>query len=127
LARKLPLAVVWMTLAVLLLIGCGIGDGGGTPGSDDGSIQVTMKDTMTFEPSAITVKAGHDVTIDLRNGGSIPHNFSIEQLDVSQTLEPGESANVTFSAPLSPGQYRIVCDEPGHEEAGMVGTLTVER
>jgi uncharacterized cupredoxin-like copper-binding protein len=118
---------VGLMLVAMLLVGCGVGDDGATPGSEHDAIRVTMKDTMTFDPSAITVKTGQRVSIDLRNSGSIPHNFSVEQLDISQTLEPGDSATVTFSAPISPGQYRIVCAEPGHEKAGMVGTLTVER
>ena len=37
------------------------------------------------------------------------------------------NVTVTFTAPAKPGQHRIYCDQPGHEQAGMVGTLVVEQ
>jgi uncharacterized cupredoxin-like copper-binding protein len=36
---------------------------------------------------------------------------------------PGESAPHTFD--LKPGTYVMVCNVPGHYDAGMYGTLTV--
>lgn len=86
-----------------------------------------MKDTMKFEPPTMTVQPGEQVTINLENDGSIKHNYSIDEADISKDLDAGKSEEISFSAPGSPGEYKIYCDEPGHESAGMVGTLIVEQ
>ncbi|KAA3644099.1 MAG: hypothetical protein DWQ07_18480 [Chloroflexi bacterium] len=38
----------------------------------------------------------------------------------------GESTTQTFTAPNEAGDYIIFCSLPGHAEAGLVGTLTVQ-
>ncbi|HMM42539.1 MAG TPA: cupredoxin domain-containing protein [Thermomicrobiales bacterium] len=93
----------------------------------DGAIQVELKDTMKFEPSTLTVHAGEDVVVLLKNTGAIPHNFTIEAAGIDVTLDPKKSETVEFTAPADPGEYDIACTEPGHENAGMTGTLIVER
>jgi len=40
-----------------------------------------------------------------------------------QTVQPGGASTVT--ADLKPGTYTFYCPVPGHEAAGMKGTLTV--
>lgn len=87
---------------------------------------VQMMDTMKFDPDAITVAAGEEVTIDLANAGALEHNFSVDEADVDQTLNGSESEEFTFTAPDEAGEYEIYCDIPGHKEAGMVAKLIVE-
>ena len=36
-------------------------------------------------------------------------------------MAPGETKEVSVNLPA--GTYTFICDVPGHEEAGMVGTL----
>ena len=36
-------------------------------------------------------------------------------------FQPGESQTITLNAP--PGDYYFFCDIPGHEAAGMFGTV----
>ena len=38
----------------------------------------------------------------------------------------GETVEVTFDAPKTPGVYEFICTFPGHFAAGMKGTLTVK-
>ena len=72
------------------------------------------------------------MTITLANKGAIMHNFSVDDhnnptvkdLGIKVDLNPGETKTVTINAP--PGDYYYYCDVPGHEQAGMHGTLTVQ-
>ncbi len=100
-------------------------------GSADSSAASSGGETFTvvshdiyFDPADLTIPADTDVTISLPNEGAAPHNFAIDELDISVDLAPGETESVVINAPA--GVYEIYCNVPGHREAGMVGTLTVE-
>jgi plastocyanin len=122
----------WLTLlsvaivAMLVLAACGSGDDDDDDAAELTGTPVAMKDSMKFEPDTLTVKAGSEVEIALTNDGAIKHNFSIDDADVDKDLEGGKSESFTFTAPDSPGEYKIHCAIPGHESAGMVATLIVE-
>ncbi len=125
-ARPLLLASV----VALLAVGCSRGndDGSSTTTTDEGvTITVSLLDTMSFEPSSITVAPGDEVTVILSNKGTLPHNFTIEGLGVSVDVAPGETSETTFTAPTSPGEHKIYCNVLGHEGAGMVGSFTVQK
>lgn len=77
-----------------------------------------------FEPKEVTIPANTDVTITLPNNGVAAHDFSIDALNISEALPPGETKTVVINA--APGSYEYYCNVPGHKEAGMVGTLVVE-
>lgn len=133
--RRIPLAFAALALAATLAVGF-VGCTGsasetnssaGAASVPDGAIEVVMKDTMKFDPATLTVKSGEHVVLLLKNDGAIPHNLTIEAADVDVTLDPKTSETVEFTAPIDPGDYEIRCTEPGHENAGMKGTLAVER
>jgi cytochrome c oxidase subunit 2 len=85
---------------------------------------VNLED-IKFDPTAITIPANTPVTVTLVNKGATAHTFDIDALNVhSGPVAPGATATVTITA--APGQYQYYCAEPGHKEAGMVGTLTVQ-
>lgn len=99
----------------------------GTPeaaGSPAAANFVIVSRDILFEPAVMTIAAESDVTISLPNEGFAPHNFSIDELEISVDLAPGETKEVVINAPA--GEYEFYCNVPGHREAGMVGTLTVE-
>jgi uncharacterized cupredoxin-like copper-binding protein len=52
------------------------------------------------------------------------HNFSIDELGISVDIAPGATEETVINAPA--GEYEFYCNVPGHKEAGMEGTLTVE-
>ena len=87
------------------------------------AVTVTSFD-IYYEPKEITIPANTDVTITLPNDGVSSHDFSIDALNVSVALPPGETQTVVINA--APGSYEYYCNVPGHKEAGMVGTLIVE-
>jgi uncharacterized cupredoxin-like copper-binding protein len=97
------------------------GSGSGEAAAED--VTVTSID-IAFEPAEVTIPGGTDVVFHLPNDGAAPHHFSIDELEISIDQAPGESHDVTINAP--PGVYEYYCNVPGHREAGMVGTLTVE-
>ena len=97
------------------------GDGGSTP---EASVAVELVD-ISFKPNAITVPANTAVAVALTNNGAAPHNFNIDALGVhSSNLSSGQAETVSINA--APGDYQYYCNIPGHKQAGMVGTLTVQ-
>jgi azurin len=47
-------------------------------------------------------------------------------LAFTKLVGPGETADVTFTAPAQKGDYLFICTFPGHFAVGMKGTLTVK-
>jgi plastocyanin len=91
---------------------------------------VTIKgaDTMRFDPATLTVKAGTPVHLTMDDAGAvIAHDFTIDSVGgqkVQVKPQPNGRASGDFTAPTA-GTFQFYCSEPGHKEAGMVGTLTV--
>jgi uncharacterized cupredoxin-like copper-binding protein/mono/diheme cytochrome c family protein len=95
---------------------------GGEAGDVATSDQFTVEShDIAFVPTEIEVPSDTEVTILLPNLGASPHNFSIDELDISVDIAPGETKEVKVTAPE--GEYEYYCNVPGHKEAGMVGTL----
>lgn len=144
----------WMTLlavtAVLALAGCGgsdekssgssssssgsnssdsSGGGGGETASSGGGETLKLaadKSALKFDKSSLTAKAGK-VTLSMSNPSQLPHAVAIKGngVDVDgKTVGNGETS--TASTDLKPGTYTFYCPVPGHEAAGMKGTLTVK-
>ena len=89
-------------------------------------VTVTARDTMRFEPDAIVVTAGQPVLVTLRNEGRMTHDFVLSE-GVARRFrikaEGGETGSGTFTLDR-PGTYTFICSVPGHESAGMKGTIT---
>jgi uncharacterized cupredoxin-like copper-binding protein len=76
-----------------------------------------------FEPKEFSLPADTDVTVLLPNEGVTLHDFTIDELGIAVSIEPGQTQEVVINAPA--GTYEYYCSVPGHKAAGMVGTLTV--
>jgi uncharacterized cupredoxin-like copper-binding protein len=68
------------------------------------------------------------VKIDFTNKAELAHNLTIEgpggtNLGATETFSGGSK---TLSVTLKPGTYKFFCTVPGHRQAGMEGTLTVQ-
>jgi len=79
---------------------------------------------IDWNPKEATIPANTDVTITVTNNGAALHTFVIEDLGIKVELKPGQTEEVVVNAPA--GSYEFICDVPGHAQAGMVGTLTVQ-
>lgn len=81
---------------------------------------------LKFNTSSLSAKAGA-VTITMANISVLPHNIAIKGngIDVKGAIIlKGKTS--TVSAKLKAGTYEFYCSVPGHEAAGMKGTLTVK-
>ncbi len=126
---------------------------------DEGPVERTVTirtsgSNLSFEPDAISLKAGTRVTIQYINDGVLPHNLVVLRseddlddlgaaayeaeatgfvpLDEKDKLiaytglaAPGATVTVTFVVP-PPGEYTFVCLFPGHYNV-MLGTLRALR
>lgn len=99
---------------VILLAAC--------KGKSDGT--TIQMNNMRFLQDEVQVKVGEPVTLHLVNQDSYAHAFDIDEFDIHQPFAANETLEVTFT-PEKPGSYPFYCDSPGHEAAGMVGTLIV--
>ena len=80
---------------------------------------------LFFKPKEFTIPANTEVTVTLKNGGALPHDFNIDALNVhSAVIQPGQTGTVTIKG--AAGSYQYYCNQPGHKAAGMVGTLTIK-
>ena len=102
--------------------------GGSSTGGGGSVVQIDIAQSgFAFVKSKATAPAGK-VTLKAMNPQSTPHNISIESDDGSvdqdgPNVSDGGVSQVTVT--LQPGKYTYYCSVPGHEDAGMKGTLTV--
>ncbi len=119
--------------------------GGGFGGSAAARVTVTLRDTA-IEASPAEVAQGA-VGFDVRNAGSTAHELEVlrvpngadpnalpvvnhvadtaglELVDEAEEIAP--STGATVSVTLAAGTYALICNVPGHYEAGMRTTFTV--
>jgi uncharacterized cupredoxin-like copper-binding protein len=87
-------------------------------------VNLDMED-IKFSTTAFEIPANTDVTVHITNKGATAHDFSIDALNISTgDVAPGASVDVKINA--KPGDYVYYCNVPGHEAAGMKGTMTVK-
>jgi plastocyanin len=111
-----------------IVTACGGGGGGSSYKEPKGPAQKTLDikgGNFFFDPKNPDAPAGVDA-IKLTSegglhtlvfaGGKVPH-FKLQAAS-------GKSDELKLD--LKPGKYEFYCDIPGHREAGMDGTLTVQ-
>jgi uncharacterized cupredoxin-like copper-binding protein len=83
---------------------------------------------LAYTSDAATSKAGQ-VSIEFTNPQSLSHDVAVEDSggeEVGGTELVASGKTVATIGNLKPGKYTFYCTVPGHREAGMEGTLTVE-
>jgi uncharacterized cupredoxin-like copper-binding protein len=129
-------ALVRATLIGLALAGVAC-SGGGT------AVHATLKDdSITIDPDST---AAGKISFDIRNDGTMTHEFEIFRTDLApdalptdgdvvdggglpaideiEDVAPGTSAQLNVD--LSPGSYVMICNLPGHYSKGMHSGFTV--
>lgn len=133
--RALAFLIV-LTSLVLALAACGGGDNeaattgagatGGGGGGETLQIAADPGGALKFDETSLEANAG-EVTIDLTNDSSIPHNVTLDGPGVEDEgtdTVTGASTSVTLD--LQPGEYTFYCSVDGHRAAGMEGKLVVK-
>jgi uncharacterized cupredoxin-like copper-binding protein len=118
----------------------------GDPAKVNRTIEVSMNDTMRFDPAEMKFKAGETVRFVVRNEGKIRHEMvigTVEELKEHAemmrkmpgmqhaepnmiSLAPGESGDLVWRFDDA-GAFDFACLVPGHLEAGMMGSIQVNR
>jgi plastocyanin len=80
---------------------------------------------LRFSKGSLEAPAG-TITLVMENPSALEHNIAVrgDGLDErGEVVGQGEESTVTVE--LEAGEYEFYCSVPGHDEAGMNGTLTV--
>lgn len=121
--RKLAVLVA----VVLFVSGCAwFGGGRNNQGdaTETDKHEVELGD-FYFDPEQVVGRVGQEMTLHLRNVGATIHNWRVDEFNVDQDVDVGRSETVTFT-PDQAGTFRVICDIPGHVEAGMVGSIRID-
>jgi len=124
-----------VTLTTVAAMACGGGGasaasktttGGGAAGAPQ-DLTIKGTDQLRFQPATLTAKANTPVHLTLDDtGDALIHDFVIDNAGgkpFKVEAQPNGKATGDFTVPA--GTYSFYCSQPGHKEAGMVGTLTV--
>jgi uncharacterized cupredoxin-like copper-binding protein len=140
--RRASALIAVALLAVLGLAACGGDDdddgttaaapatttapAGGGGGGSTVDISTPSGSELAFDQKDASAKAG-SVTIDFDNMQSLQHDVKVEDSSGQEVGGTDLVSNGTATATvnLQPGSYTFFCSVPGHREAGMEGTLTV--
>ena len=134
--RWLPLACLALAAAALVAPACGDDEeetapqdtstaspGGNTSTASPGGNAVSVEaDDFDFDPKELQTDTGQPLTVKIENSGKATHTFTIDDLDIDETVSPGEEATVTLT-PTNEGTLEFYCRF--HKSQGMVGTLKV--
>jgi len=74
-----------------------------------------------FNPTILQGSAGQSITLEIKNEGSVPHNFSITSMNVNVTIQPGASQEMKVTFPQT-GTVEYFCNF--HHALGMAGELS---
>jgi plastocyanin len=90
-----------------------------------GKLTIPAIEGTAFQFTAATAPAGK-LTVDMPNKSAIQHNIELQGVPNAKGKIIGQGATSSFTVDLKPGKYTFFCAVPGHEAAGMKGTLTVK-
>ena len=82
---------------------------------------------LKFSVAKLTAKPGK-VTLVMSNPSSMQHDIALKGGGLKSPVVGkvvGKGKTSTITATLKKGTYEFYCSVPGHEQAGMRGTLTV--
>jgi uncharacterized cupredoxin-like copper-binding protein len=85
-----------------------------------GTLAITAENKGKTEHELVLLKTNADPSKLPKKGDGVSEKDSVGEIP---EVAPGQDGSATFD--LKPGKYVMVCNIPGHYDAGMYGTLTV--
>jgi plastocyanin len=99
-----------------------------TSGSSKLALAADPTGALKYDKTQLDASAGN-VTIDFSNKSSVPHDVVVTgsgDKKLGATKEITDGSESLKLKDVKPGTYTFFCSVPGHEQAGMKGTLTVK-
>ena len=85
--------------------------------SEGGALTVTARD-FSFDPNQVEVEGGGEVNLTFANDGEVPHTFTSDALGVDERAAPGQTVDITFTAPDGEAEFHCTI------HPGMIGSVT---
>ena len=100
--------------------------GGGASGSQV-QLSADPNGSLAYDTDSLS-GAGTNVQIAFTNESGTPHDVRVEGADGTDVggTDIFTGSSETADLELESGEYTFFCSVPGHRQAGMEGTLTVE-
>jgi plastocyanin len=87
-------------------------------------VSLDAVDPAKWSVQSLSVAAGQ--TIRITNRGVLPHTFVVPQWGVKVDLPTLEPVEIVVPDFVYPGEmYEFLCDEAGHADLGMIGTISI--
>ena len=86
---------------------------------------VVTAENIKFVETSLTMTNGEVLGLFVTNRDGIGHAFDVDSLGIHVQL-PANSTTAVAIKPTVPGSLQFYCSVPGHRDAGMVGTISVE-
>lgn len=118
------IGIVVGAAATSLLAGQASAGGGGVAEAPTVTGVLTVEE-IRFSDSALRMRNGEVLGLFVTNKDGIDHSFDIDSLGIHVQL-PADSTAAIAIKPTGLGNLEFYCSVPGHRDAGMVGTISVE-
>jgi len=86
---------------------------------------VLTVEMMHFSDSAVHMRTDEVLGLFVTNKDGIDHSFDIDSLGIHVQLPPNSTTAIAVK-PTGSGNLEFYCSIPGHRDAGMVGTISVD-
>ena len=118
-------------VAVALLVFAACGGERAASGTAPASVDVEVRavDGIAWNASAYTATATDgSITLFTANDSTLPHNLQVldkDGKDVGKLIDIAKSgSSATVELTIAPGEYRVVCEIPGHTNMNSSLTIT---
>ena len=124
----------WVSVAVIgIVVGAaatsllaGQASAGGAGVADAPTVAGVMTvEQIQFSDSALRLRSGDVLGLFVTNNDGIDHSFDIDSLDIHVRLRANSTTAISIR-PTGVGNLEFYCSVPGHRDAGMIGTISVE-
>ncbi|HEY6570716.1 MAG TPA: cupredoxin domain-containing protein [Candidatus Limnocylindrales bacterium] len=87
------------------------------------TVALTARDTKFLE-TGLEARSGDVLGVFVTNKDGFAHSFDVDALGIHVPL-PADSTTFVAVKPVGAGQLPFYCAVPGHQDAGMVGAISV--